>query len=108
MRTLTITTATIAAALLLASCSFNFSANRTISPDSLAETAGKAIQDEVGMAELPEFDCGEDHVALVEGETVVCDYRIDGLEGIYDVTVTITSVDGDTYGVSVQVADEPR
>ncbi len=59
------------------------------------------------MGVRPDIDC-EDDLPAEEGATITCALTVDGEDGVYDVTMTTTSVDGDTAQFDVQVADQPR
>lgn len=87
----------------LAACSSQL----TVSASELGTQAQAALAESIG-GEVPPVTCPSDIEAKV-GNTATCSITSD--EGdIYDVTITITSVDESTKNVQldVQVADEPR
>lgn len=106
MRTLTTISFGLVAVVALAGC--EFSAYRTINPDDFAEAAAEVVQEEIGTAQTPQFDCGDEYIPMVEGESVVCDFTFDDVEGVVDATITITSVDGDSYYMTVQSDEVPQ
>ncbi len=99
------TTARRAAALALATgalvalgaCS---SGTPTASADDIADLASDALEDEVGQRP-DSMDCGSEDVEIVEGNTVDCTLTAGGDE--LGATVTIDSVDGNDYSITVQV-----
>ena len=102
MRTRLLTPAVaLAAVALLAGCTA--SASLTVPAESVATQAAEALEAEIGS--LPEVDCGDDTVKLINGTTVDC-LLTDPQTGLeYDTTVTISEVDGLKYHVDVQVAE---
>ena len=70
----------------------------------LAAAAADALEAPVGSR--PEIDCGEVDILPEEGRTVYCTLIDAGAE--YETTVTFTGVDGDQWGIDVQVASEPK
>lgn len=63
--------------------------------------------DQTGSDVRPDIDC-EDDLPAEEGAAIVCTLTADGLEGEYDVDITVNSVDGNNVAYDVQVADTPR
>ena len=94
----------LAAALTLAGCTA--SANLTVPADQVAELAADALEAQLGQR--PDIDCGDDDIALVDGEEVDCLLTDPETETEYDTVVTIEDVDGTKFSVDVQVADEPN
>ncbi|HEU5126815.1 MAG TPA: DUF4333 domain-containing protein [Glycomyces sp.] len=70
----------------------------------IAAAAADALEAQVGSR--PEIDCGEVDIVPEEGRTVYCTLIDAGAE--YETTVTFTGVDGDQWGIDVQVASEPK
>ena len=102
MRTRLLTPAiALAAVALLAGCTA--SANLTVPASSVADEAAKALEEQVGS--LPEVDCGDAQVKLVNGTTVDCLLTDPASGSEYDTTVTISEVDGLKYHVEVQVSE---
>ncbi|WP_010205048.1 hypothetical protein [Salinibacterium sp. PAMC 21357] len=73
---------------------------------SIAATAAAALEQSIG--ELPELDCGDEMVELRKGTTLDCVLTDPQLGADFDSEVTISEVDGATYSVPVDVAEEPR
>jgi len=88
--------------LMLSACSF--SANLTVSPESLAANVAGALEQN-GMR--PNIDCGENSIDLKVGNVVHCELSATGDPTVFDVAVTITKVDGMNYTYDVKVADTP-
>lgn len=88
--------------LSLASCGAG-----AIDSDDVEDQAETQLQQELGTDVRPDIDC-EDDLPAEEGASITCALTADGLEGTYDVTMTTTSVDGDTAQFDIQVADQPR
>ena len=63
-----------------------------------------ALEQEVGVR--PDVSCPEDLPAEV-GAEARCTLTVEGDEGEYGVTVTVSSVEGDTAQFDVQVDTEP-
>ena len=59
-----------------------------------------------GIDVEPDIACPGDLTAEV-GETMVCDLTVEGDSDVYEVTIEVTSVDGDDVLFDVEVADEP-
>jgi len=88
---------------LLAGCTA--SASLTVPADSVATQAAEALEAQIGS--LPEMDCGEDAVKLIDGTVVDCVLTDPASGAQYDAPVTISGVDGLKYKVNVEVADTP-
>ncbi|WP_430591997.1 DUF4333 domain-containing protein [Humidisolicoccus flavus] len=86
-----------AATMLLAAC--NFSANLTVSPETLEQQAFDALEAEYGTT--PALDCGNDQIDLVDGAVVECGLTFEGAE--YDALITISNVQGTSYNINVEV-----
>jgi hypothetical protein len=97
-RRLRLLVATPLLALALAACGGSLAAG------DVAEGAEEALEAEVGVR--PDVSCPEDLEAEVGAETR-CTLRVAGDPEEYGVTVTVTSVGGDTANFDVQVDDEP-
>lgn len=69
----------------------------------LAKTAAGALESQYGS--LPTVTCRDDKVTLTVGAEFLCDVVVSstGARGI--ATVTITKVEGTTYGIDVKVVD---
>lgn len=93
-----------AALLMIAGCSV--SANLTVSPVTVEETAADALEGLVGIR--PEMDCGSNQIDLVEGNAVICELTDPTTGARFDTTVTFEDVDGTDFVLDVQVADEPN
>lgn len=74
----------------------------TVPADDVAELASDALEEEVGQRP-DSMDCGEEEVEVVEGTTVECTLTAGADE--LPATVTIDTVDGNDYTISVQVAE---
>ncbi|GHE11418.1 DUF4333 domain-containing protein [Klenkia taihuensis] len=79
----------------------------SIDSDDVEDQAETQLQQQLGTDVRPDIDC-EDDLPAEEGATITCALTADGLEGTYDVTMTTTSVEGDTANFDIQVADSPR
>jgi hypothetical protein len=91
--------------LALAGCSVHAEAGPTVSGASVAQTAAKALADQVGST--PTIDCGSDDIVVVKGKKITCELTdTDGLT--YDVAITFTSVKGTSYHIDVKVADTAK
>ena len=77
----------------------------TLSAEDVATGAEDALEQEVGQR--PDVSCPDDVEAKVGNETR-CSLTAEGLDGEYGVTVTITSVEGDTANFDVQVDSQPQ
>ena len=75
-----------------------------LAADDVAEGAEAALEAEVGAR--PNVSCPEDLAAEVGAETR-CTLSVTGDDQEYGVTVTVTSVEGDTANFDVQVDEEP-
>jgi len=76
----------------------------SVDSDSVESQVEDQLEQQVGVR--PDVECEED---LPEVDaTITCALEVDGEDGVYDVTVTTTSVDGDTAMFDAQVADTPR
>lgn len=92
-------------AAALAGCTAT--ANLTVSASEVADTAAKALSDQLGIDRLPEMDCGADSVDLVVGEVVDCVLTDPVTTSRFATEVTITKVDGTRYSLDAQVAQTP-
>ena len=79
----------------------------SVDSDDVEESAETQLMETTGSDVRPDIDCEEDLPAEVDA-TITCALTADGLDGTYDVTVTVTSVEGDTANYDVVVADTPR
>ena len=91
-------------ALTLAGCTFSASSSDSLPADDVAEGAEEALEAQVGAR--PDVTCPDDLAAEVDA-TTRCTLSMDGDPEQYGVTVTVTSVDGDTANFDVQVDEEP-
>jgi hypothetical protein len=97
-RRLRLLVATPLLVLGLAACSSSLAA------DDVAEGAEDALETQVGVR--PDVSCPEDLEAEVGAETR-CTLTVAGDPEEYGVTVTVTSVEGDTANFDVKVDEEP-
>lgn len=72
---------------------------------TVEEGAADALEEQVGIR--PEVSCPDDLDAEV-GATTRCTLTAPGDPTEYGVTVTVSSVDGDTANFDVQVDDQPQ
>jgi hypothetical protein len=77
----------------------------TLSADDVAKGAADGLERQVGQR--PDITCPDDVEAKV-GRKTRCTLTAEGLEGEYGVTVTITSVEGDTANFDVEVDSQPQ
>ena len=75
-----------------------------LAADDVANGAEDALEAEVGAR--PDVSCPDDLDAEV-GAEARCTLTVDGDDKEYGVTVTVTSVEGDTANFDVQVDEEP-
>jgi hypothetical protein len=76
-----------------------------IPADDLASAAADTLEEQVGMR--PEIDCGDGiDITVYEGRQTYCDL-IDG-ESVYEVTITVTSIEGTAFDFDIEVADAPK
>ncbi|MBX9243747.1 DUF4333 domain-containing protein [Actinotalea ferrariae] len=88
-------------AALLGGCSVGPTVS--VSPESLAQQVSDQLEEQVGVAP-DDVECPE----TLEGETGAstrCELMAGG--ATYGVTVTVTSVEGTTVRLDIQVDDEP-
>ncbi len=91
------------ALVALAACSSTPKAD----PADMATKAEDALLKQVGTR--PKIDCGKDKIELEKGKVVTCALTAPGLQGTYDVNMTITELNDDgTYKFDIKVADKPR
>lgn len=76
----------------------------SLAADDVANGAEDALEAEVGAR--PNVDCPDDLEAEVGAETR-CTLSVTGDDQEYGVTVTVTSVEGDTANFDVEVDEEP-
>ncbi len=76
----------------------------SLAADDVATGAEDALEAEVGTR--PDVSCPEDLEAEVGAETR-CTLTVDGDDQEYGLTVTVTSVEGDTANFDVQVDEAP-
>ncbi|HEV7188194.1 MAG TPA: DUF4333 domain-containing protein [Blastococcus sp.] len=93
----------VPAALLLATLSACGS-HEAIAPGQVATSAEKALEQKIGVR--PDVTCPKELAATV-GATTRCTLTAPGDSTKYGVTVTVTSVDGDTPNLKVEVDKQP-
>ncbi|MCD0443044.1 DUF4333 domain-containing protein [Glycomyces sp. A-F 0318] len=77
-----------------------------VEAERLAEAAEDALEAQVGSR--PEIDCGELNLTVYVDRQTYCTL-IDAATGSeYEVTLTITSIQGEQFEFDVQVADTPK
>ena len=89
--------------VLLAGCTG--SASLTVSAEAVAKQAAGALEAQIGS--LPEMDCGDEQVKLIDGTVVDCILTDPATGSQFDAPVTISGVDGLKYKVNVEVAETP-
>ena len=92
--------------LTLSACNVSASANLTASPEKVATDAEDALEERIGQR--PEIDCGDKQVDLVDGTVVECELTDPSTGSRFDTTVTLSDVDGTSFHIDVQVAQEPK
>ena len=102
----TIVACLLSIALAIAGCTVSVSTHSRVSGSVLAAQVADILQKQVGAAKPPAIDCGADEIELTNGKIVMCTLADAGEE--YDVTVTISDVDGDDFYINAKVADTPR
>ncbi len=93
----------LATTLALAACSSDDSVG-TLAKGTVETGAMDALTKKTGQ-QAPQITCPGDMPAKV-GASMVCSIPL--TNGIYDVTVTVTAVNGTTAQFSVEVASAPR
>jgi hypothetical protein len=91
------------AALLLAALSACGSSD-ALTADQVATSAERALEQKIGVR--PDITCPKELAAKVGAKTR-CTLTAPGDTTKYGVTVTVTSVDGDSPDLQVQVDDKP-
>jgi Domain of unknown function (DUF4333) len=95
------------AALLLSSCTFSLTPQvRTVQPDDVANTAEKALEDQVGTR--PDIDCGKDKIPLKAKSSITCVLTDPGSGLEYNIVITFSKVTADGYAIDFKVADSPN
>ncbi|TQL77044.1 uncharacterized protein DUF4333 [Stackebrandtia endophytica] len=77
-----------------------------VAATDLATAAADALEEQVGQR--PTIDCGELNITIYEGRTTYCDLIDDAAGEIYEVTLTITTIEGTNFEFDVAVASEPK
>lgn len=77
----------------------------TISADDVANKAESALAEKVGQR--PDITCPDDLEAK-KGESETCTLTDPNSGTEYDMTATVSSVEGDTYHLDFQVAQQPK
>lgn len=101
-------TAVAATALALSGCSFSIGSDPTIDAEVMADQLETEIAAYFENEVDPEVDCGEGEIEYEVGTEYVCGVGVVGDDVVFDVTVTITSIDGEDYTYEWAIADEPR
>lgn len=99
-------TAAVLGIVTLSACSVSASANLTVTPGKVATEAEEALEKVVGSR--PEVDCGDEQVDLVDGTVVACELTDPTTGSRYDTAVTLSEVDGTSFHIDVDVAEEPK
>ena len=90
----------LAAGGLLAGCGAEH-----VEATAVASAVADQVEEQAGAK--PDVDCPEDLAAEV-GASARCSLILDGVDGTYGVTVTVTSVEDGEAHFDVRVDDEPR
>ena len=90
--------------LALAACSSSDESVGTLAKGTVETGAMDALTKKTGQ-QAPQITCPGDMPAKV-GASMVCSIPL--TNGVYDVTVTVTAVNGTTAQFSVEVASAPR
>jgi hypothetical protein len=76
-----------------------------VEAERLAEAAADALEPQLGTR--PDIDCGELNLTVFEGRRTYCDLNdTDG--SVYEVTLTVTEIDGTDFYFDIAVAETPR
>ncbi|MEU5870969.1 hypothetical protein AB0A73_05335 [Glycomyces sp. NPDC047369] len=72
----------------------------------LAEASEDALEGQLGYR--PEIDCGDVNITIYVDRMTYCDLidPVDGAE--YDVTITVTSIEGEQFEFDIAVDDVPQ
>lgn len=75
-----------------------------------AETVATAAEDalEPVIGSRPDIDCGELTLVIFVDRQTYCTLIDPATGDEYEVTMTVTSIEGDSFDFDVEVADEPR
>lgn len=95
----------VAAAMLLAGCTFSVGVDTTptVPAEEIENAAAGALENTTGVR--PDIDCGDDPVPVAEGRTFTC-LLVDPVAGLeFDVAITFNDVDFPRYYFDIQVAD---
>jgi len=95
----------VAAAMLLAGCTFSVGLNTapTVAPETIEDRAAGVLENQTGVR--PAIDCGEDDIPVEEGGTITC-LLVDPVAGLeFDVVMTFIDVDFPDYAFDIVVAD---
>lgn len=76
-----------------------------ISAEKLAAAAADALEGEIGTR--PQIDCGDLNLTIYEGRKTYCQLIDSSTGAEYEVTISVTSIDGEAFEFDVQVANTP-
>jgi hypothetical protein len=77
----------------------------TVAKGDVAKAVAEQVQAQVGSR--PQVRCPDDLAAKV-GATARCTLTLEGVDGVYGVTATVTKVEGDQANFDIQVDSEPQ
>ena len=101
-----------ATAVAVAGCSasVSFGDDPKVDSTELEELAATTLQEQVGSPIAPNIECGSGDIKLAVDKVIDCELSLDGDTAVYDVELTITSIDTDaeTFHMDIAVADTPR
>ncbi|WP_019930013.1 DUF4333 domain-containing protein [Nocardia sp. BMG111209] len=98
-----LTAAFIVSTTLLTACSVSVG-GRSVDKDEVATQISNKLEQQIGKK--PDSVTCPQNLQAHTGATLVC--TLDDQGSKYDVTVTVTSVDGDQAKFDIQVADSPK
>ncbi|MDR1265470.1 MAG: DUF4333 domain-containing protein [Propionibacteriaceae bacterium] len=97
--------AALLAAVVLAGCA---ALGPRIDPVEMAQDLTDQLSQQLPeLEDQLQVDCGQEQVVIEVGATLDCDLTVVG-QGVFDLTVTITKVEGREYYYDFKVADEPK
>lgn len=102
-----VTSGIVLAALVgVSSCSVEVHRTGSVSADKMAARAADRLEEQFGSR--PNIDCGDEPFDGKVGVSRVCTLTAGSDPTEYDVTITITAVDGTDVSFHLKVADGPR
>lgn len=96
----------LAALVLGSGCTVSVTNTNKVTGPDLATQVANMLKEQAGVATAPSIDCGTESIDLTNGKIVTCALTDAG--AVYDVTVTLSNVQGSTFQIDARVASTPR